>query len=274
MRTPPTPLPRGTRGLAGLVGAVALVALVAGCGGSADPLADVSSSVQVGPSGAASAGVDATGPAGADPRGVVATYRDWLAALASRDAAEACRIQAPELTIELRYRAIAEDRAELGDPCVDFEALLWEDPTRELEPIGIETTQVSGEKATLAVDFATTDLTVALVVERAGWRVLDETPRADPSVRATAEPDRWLAAWCDLATGQPRAEVVAAMGQPSGVYTVTDGGEPQLWWALRQYDFRAYLDGDGPDARVLDLVGDYDALSSADRDRLGCPELR
>ncbi len=274
MRTPPTPLARRTRGLAGLVGLVVLAPLVGACGGSPDPLAEAGSSAQVRPTSAASARVDATGPGGADPRGVVATYRDWLAALAGQDATEACRIQAPELTIELRYRAIAEDRAELGDPCVDFEAVLWEDPTRELEPIGIEVTQVSGEKATLAVDFATTDLTVALVVDRAGWRVLDETPRADPAALAGADPDRWMTAWCDLATGQPRAEVVEAMGEPSGVYTVADGGEPQLWWALRQYDFRAYLDGDGAGARVLDLVGDYDALSAADRGRLRCPELR
>ncbi len=92
--------------------------------------------------------------------------------------------------------------------------------------------------------------------------------------RAAADPQRWIGAWCELSTGMPREEVVEAMGEPSGVYTVTNGGEPQLWWALRQYDFRAYLDGDGPGARVLDLVGDYDALSLADRDRLPCPELR
>ena len=56
-----------------------------------------------------------------------------------------------------------------------------------------------------------------------------------------------------------RDEVVAVMGAPSGEYTVANGGEPQLWWADRQYDFRAYLDLDG---RVLDLVGDYDRLDA------------
>ena len=61
------------------------------------------------------------------------------------------------------------------------------------------------------------------------------------------------------------------MGAPSGEYTVSDGGEPQLYWAQRQYDFRAYLDV-RPD--VIDLVGDYDALSAAERARLSCPELR
>ena len=49
------------------------------------------------------------------------------------------------------------------------------------------------------------------------------------------------------------------------------GGEPQLWWADRQYDFRAYLD---PAGRVLDLVGDYDRLGAEDRAVLTCPELR
>ena len=61
------------------------------------------------------------------------------------------------------------------------------------------------------------------------------------------------------------------MGRPSGEYTVSDGGEPQLWWAQDQYDFRVYLDVDGS---VLELVGDYDALSEEDRALLPCPELR
>ena len=68
-----------------------------------------------------------------------------------------------------------------------------------------------------------------------------------------------------------RDEVVEPMGEPSGEYTVDNGGEPQLWWADYQYDFRAYLDIDGT---VLDLVGDYDRLSAADREQLSCPELR
>ena len=71
--------------------------------------------------------------------------------------------------------------------------------------------------------------------------------------------------------GAERGDVVARMGEPSGEYTLDDGGEPQLWWAQDQYDFRAYLDARG---RVLDLVGDYDALGAADRDQLDCPELR
>ena len=52
------------------------------------------------------------------------------------------------------------------------------------------------------------------------------------------------------------------MGEPSGEYTVSTGGEPQLYWASRQYDFRAYLDLDDT---VLNLVGDYNALAAADR---------
>ena len=60
-------------------------------------------------------------------------------------------------------------------------------------------------------------------------------------------------------------------GATVGRYTVANGGEPQLWWADRQYDFRAYLDSAG---KVLDLVGDYDRLDAADRSVLTCPELR
>ena len=82
---------------------------------------------------------------------------------------------------------------------------------------------------------------------------------------------RWVAVWCDLSPDQTREKIIDAMGQPSGEYTVSDGGEPQLWWAQDQYDFRVYLDVDGS---VLELVGDYDALSAADRAQLPCPELR
>lgn len=81
-----------------------------------------------------------------------------------------------------------------------------------------------------------------------------------------------VGAWCDLELGESRADVVATMGEPSGEYTVSDGGEPQVYWAADQYDFRAYLDP--VDGTVTDLVGDYDALSAADRERLDCPELR
>ena len=78
-------------------------------------------------------------------------------------------------------------------------------------------------------------------------------------------------AWCGLVPDMSREEIVALMGQPSGEYTVADGGEPQLWWAQDQYDFRVYLDVDGS---VLELVGDYDALGDDDRALLPCPELR
>jgi hypothetical protein len=197
-----------------------------------------------------------------------AAYLSWLAALEAQDAATACTIQHPELTIALRQEAILLDRAELGDPCTGFEALLWEDPLRETDPVAVETTTLTGEKAVLAVDFAASAVTVELELQRAAWRVLSEQRRTT----ATGQTTRWLRAWCDLELGATPAEVVARMGEPSGEYTVADGGEPQLWWAADQYDFRAYLDP--VSGTVTDLVGDYDALSAADRALLECPELR
>lgn len=197
-----------------------------------------------------------------------AAYLSWLAALEAQDAETACTIQHPELTIALRQEAILLDRAELGDPCTGFAALLWEDPLRETEPLALETTTLTEEKAVLAVDFAGSAVTVELEYQRAAWRVLSEQRRTT----ATGEPARWLRAWCDLEVGATPQEVVAEMGEPSGEYTVADGGEPQLWWAADQYDFRAYLDP--ADGTVTDLVGDYDALSATDRELLDCPELR
>lgn len=223
------------------------------------PLASVSPTASVG------------GPA-ADtafaPDEPTAAYLAWLAALEEQDAATACGIQHPERTIALRYEAILVDRAELGDPCVGFEALLWEDPLREYSPTDVETTRLTDEKATLAVTFPDSSVTVELELQRAAWRVLSEERRT-PSSPASAQ---WVDVWCDLELGSTRADVVSAMGDPSGEYTVSDGGEPQVYWAADQYDFRAYLDP--VDGTVTDLVGDYDALSAADRDRLDCPELR
>ena len=149
-----------------------------------------------------------------------------------------------------------------------FEALLWEDPLREYSPVDVETTRLTGEKATLAVTFPASAVTVELELQRAAWRVLSEERRR-PSSPASAQ---WVGVWCDLELGASRVDVVAAMGEPSGEYTVSDGGEPQVYWAADQYDFRAYLDP--VDGTVTDLVGDYDALSAADRERLDCPELR
>jgi hypothetical protein len=197
-----------------------------------------------------------------------AAYLAWLGALEDRDAGTACRIQHPERTIALRYEAILVGRAELGDPCVGFEALLWEDPLREYSPTGVETTRLTGEKATLAVTFPGSEVTVQLELQRAAWRVLAEQRRT-PASPASA---RWLEVWCDLEVGATRAAVVEAMGEPSGEYTVSDGGEPQVYWAADQYDFRAYLDP--VDGTVTDLLGDYDALPAADRSLLDCPELR
>lgn len=252
---------------------LACLAGTTGCGGAEDGTEEPRSFVSVwttSPSPSPLASSQA--PAADDPDGPAAAYRAWLGALAARDAARACALQAPELTIELRQRAILEDRAEQGDPCVGFEALLWEDPVRETDPRGVEVTQETAEDAVLAVDLAGVDLTVRMVVADAAWRVLDESPRA--AAGSVADTGRWVRAWCALEVGSGLDEVVRAMGGPSGVYTVADGGEPQLWWAAGQYDFRAYLDGDGADARVLDLVGDYDALGASDRARLDCPELR
>jgi len=206
----------------------------------------------------------ATDSVGEDP---VAAYRGWLSALQGHDAEEACARQAPDYTIDLRRHAILEHRAELGDPCVAFEALLWEDPHREYEPDSIEVTRATEEKATLAVTFPGLDQSVEMTYHRARWRVAALSDR-DEGATATRV---WVESWCSLNLDMTKDELVAVMGTPSGEYTVDNGGEPQLWWASSQYDFRAYLDVDGS---VLELVGDYDALSAADRKQLDCPELR
>jgi hypothetical protein len=204
-------------------------------------------------------------PVGDEP--AVAAYEAWLAALEDHDAAGACARQAPDFTIELRLRAILLHRAELGDACTLFVAVLWEDPAREYDAMAIEPTQVTEEDAVLAVDFAGVDETVTMAYRQAGWYVADTSPRTSGAVDSAG----WVSHWCDLAVGMDRDEVVERMGEASGEYTVANGGEPQLWWADRQYDFRAYLD---PAGRVLDLVGDYDRLSAEDRAALTCPELR
>lgn len=214
--------------------------------------------------------------AGLPDDGPAAAYVDWVDALARQDAAAACALQAPELTIALRYDAILADRAELGDPCVGFEALLWEDPEFDSEIVDIEVTQETQEDALLDVDHPSGDLTVRVVYHRAKWRVFSTSARADPGADpgdsgSDAGPPRWLRAWCSLSPRDTREEIIALMGPPSGEYTVADGGEPQLWWAQDQYDFRVYLDVDGS---VLELVGDYDALDGEDRALLACAELR
>lgn len=206
-------------------------------------------------------------------------YAAWLDALTRHDAETACTLQAPELTIALRYQAVLVDRAELGDPCPGFEALLWEDPAFDGEIVDVEVTQQTAEDALLDVQLASTDLTVRMVRHRAHWRVFSTADRApDGSDRSDGAdgrsgPARWLAAWCSLSPDQTRDQVIGLMGEPSGEYTVADGGEPQLWWAQHQYDFRVYLDPVDP-ASVLELVGDYDRLSAEDRALLPCPELR
>ena len=199
-----------------------------------------------------------------------AAYLAWLDALAARDAETACAIQHPELTIALRQEAILVGRARLGDPCTGFEALLWEDPQRETEPVSVETTTLTEEKAVLAVGFGASAVTVDLEYQRAAWRVLAEEPRTlgSPATR------RWVERWCDLRTGMDRGELEELMGPASGTYSLLDGGEPQVYWTDRQYDFRAYLTEVTPAGTAVDLVGDYDALSSEDREVLDCPELR
>jgi hypothetical protein len=203
----------------------------------------------------------------------VAAYRAWLDALADRDAQAACARHAPRLTIDLRLEAVLLDRAELGDPCTSFVAVLWEQPEREYDPLGIEVTQLTAEDALLAVDLPGRDQTVRMVQQDTRWLVEESVPRTgDPG--GTDDPQRWLAAWCDLELAMSPAELTTRMGEPSGTYTIANGGEPQLYWARDQYDFRAYLDTDPPAGRVVDLVGDYDRLTADERAGLTCPELR
>ncbi|MEZ0580029.1 hypothetical protein [Nocardioides sp. MH1] len=200
-------------------------------------------------------------------------YTAWVGALARHDAAAACDLQSPDFTIQLRYDAILVDRAELGDPCVGFEAIVWEAADFDATVEDVAVTQQTGEDALLEVHLATRSLTVRMVYHRAHWRVFSTTDRTDGGSTdgATTGPARWVAAWCGLSLEQTRDEIVDAMGEPSGEYTVSDGGDPQLWWAQDQYDFRVYLDTDGT---VFQLVADYDALGTADRAELTCPELR
>jgi hypothetical protein len=245
----------GSSGATGVATLLAVLLTAPGCGDDEEP------------AGSSRSPSPTTGTGGAEAPAPVEAYQSWMSALAEHDAVGACRRHAPELTIELRQRAILEKRASPGDPCVAFVALLWEDPAREYDAEEIQATQVGEEDALLAVDFPRVDQTVTMTYWHGGWRVADTSPRAS----ADGDGSRWVGAWCDLAVGMDRRQVVDRMGTPSGEYTVTNGGEPQLWWADRQYDFRAYLD---PEGRVLDLVGDYDRLGAADRRVLTCPELR
>ncbi|NYJ01604.1 hypothetical protein HNR19_002302 [Nocardioides thalensis] len=254
---------------------VTLAAGLSACGGDdrVDPTPRTVLS-STAPSPARTSAAATEGPAG-EP---TTAYAAWLTALARHDAATACALQAPELTIELRMEAILVDRAELGDPCVGFVALLWEDPAFESEIVDVSVTQLTEEDALLAVHLGQgedlTQQTVRMVYHRAKWRVFSTEERTGEDESVPGDAARWVEAWCDLDPSMTREELVDAMGAPSGEYTVSDGGEPQLWWAQDQYDFRAYLDPSSTDGSVLELVGDYDALSENDRALLPCPELR
>lgn len=242
--------------------AASLAVLGAGCGDDRAPREDRRTAVET----TDRDELPDEGPAGA--------FVAWIDALSREDAAAACALQAPEFTIDLRYDAILVDRAQLGDPCTGFEALLWEDTVFDDDIVDIEITQETDEDALLDVALATRDLTVRMVYHRARWRVFSTGERTEPTDPGTTDagPSRWLAAWCSLSPDQTREEIAALMGPPSGEYTVSDGGEPQLWWAQDQYDFRVYLDP--VDGSVLELIGDYDALDADDRALLPCPELR
>ncbi len=250
---------------------LALALTAAGCGDDPDSsderrtFADASETTEPATSSEPTAEIEDDDPA--------AAYAAWVNALARQDAAAACALQAPEFTIDLRFEAILVDRAELGDPCTGFEAILWEDPEFDSEIVDISSTQVTQEDALLAVGLSDSALTVRMIYHRANWRVEEVSPRVDVDDNAPAGGDvaRWVDAWCDLDPDMSREEIVALMGAPSGEYTVADGGEPQLWWARDQYDFRVYLDVDGS---VLELIGDYDALGADDKALLPCPELR
>ncbi len=248
--------------------AAALMSLVAGGCASSDEAREPTSSLA--PSASPSPRAEAAEPtsAAASAGSPEATYGAWLTALSDQDAAAACSRHAPDFTIELRFAAVLEDRAELGDPCVGFVALLWEDPARQYSPTAVEVTEQTAERARLAVTFPGPDESVVLTRHRTRWVIASTSVRTEGDDARTA---RWVSGWCDLSLGMTRAEVAAVMGPPSGEYTISNGGEPQLYWASRQYDFRAYLDLDDT---VLDLVGDYDALSEGDRRLLACPEMR
>ena len=220
----------------------------------------------------------ATEPA-ASPRSATSTqskaenaYRSWLDALDRRDAEAACRLQHPERTIELRQDAILLDRAELGDPCVDFVALLWEDSDRGYLIDQVEVTQQTAEKALLAVGFLDQPgrVTVRLEFQRGAWRVRSEEPRSGEA--SSADTARWVQTWCQLDYLDSLDQIIDAMGEPTGEYTIADGGDPQLYWVSNQYDFRVFYDA--PSEQVLDLIGDYDALEASDLAQLDCPELR
>lgn len=249
--------------MAGLMTAV----LVAGCGGATEPegVGDPATAPTSTVATTIEAGAESSHAPGAES--VVAAYRAWLTGLAARDAEAVCAVHAPDFTIALRQRAILDGRAELGDPCVDFVALLWDDPGVETQPGRIEVTQLTGEDALLAVDFPDSHQTVRMIQRHGGQWFLESTTARTPGGQTAT----WVAVWCNLSLTDSRDEIVAQMGDPSGEYTVANGGEPQLWWAQGPYDFRVYFELDGT---VAEFVGDYDALTAADRAQLDCPELR
>jgi len=67
---------------------------------------------------------------------------------------------------------------------------------------------------------------VVLLKRHDDWVISSTSPRTEERDARTA---RWVSRWCDLTRDLTRDEVVAVMGEPSGEYTVSTGGERQLY---------------------------------------------
>jgi hypothetical protein len=82
---------------------------------------------------------------------------------------------------------------------------------------------------------------------------------------AQSGPDAWPAKWCEAVPGTTKAELIAIMGPPTGSSDTT------LTWAARQYQFNAFLGGDG---RIRQLDINTYALSPAEQAALKCEKVR
>ena len=74
-------------------------------------------------------------------------YRAWLAAWRRTTRPEPVPGTLRSSPSSCVSEAILRHRAELGDPCVGFVAVLWEDPAREYDPRRSSVTQVTEEDA-------------------------------------------------------------------------------------------------------------------------------
>jgi hypothetical protein len=129
--------------------------------------------------------------------------------------------------------------------------------------------KVNGDTATVLDEPGAPFSNTLYTLQWSGTRWL--VAKDEDAAQAGADPQKWLANWCQVKPGMTVDEAVKLMGKFTEDFRGPDQANPQVAWSKGPYGFTAFLDTDG---KIIQLDTNESKLGATDKAKLTCQSTR